>query len=233
MAGGLIRDRAETGRTEREDQSLSKGPMRWFPREHGATVIWVASLLLAFALLRARPSLSGSLLYVGIALVALVILARLTRGSVMLARLERHPVLLPALSASLTVLVPLGQLLMVDRLSPSVVSAWLVFLTYVAAGVVITREMVRAVLKGPTSTGTGVAGAGTILGIEGAGFALVHWLSPVALTVLVPWTLQRWYVARRTQDDRVPRVRRIRIIGLTQSASLVAAAILLAIASLV
>ena len=205
--------------------------MRLLPREHGATVIWFASLLLAFAALRKPPNWFGLIVYVGVAVVALVLLGRFTKRSAMVARLERSRVLLPALSASLTVLIPVGQLLMVGQLSRPVLSAWLVFLTFVAAGVVATRELVRDILKARSTTWAGLVGAGTVLAAEGATLALVHWLSPVAITVVVPLTLQRWFATRRIRNERIPRSQRIRFLGFTQSASLVAAATILALAT--
>jgi len=121
--------------------------MRVLPREHGATVIWLASLVLALGAITATPSPVRLAAFVTAAVLALLFLARLTSGSVAVMRMERHAVLLPALSGFLTLVVPAGELVVLGRLTPPVLAAWLLFATYTVAGVVLTRAGVRAILK--------------------------------------------------------------------------------------
>ena len=55
--------------------------MAILPREHGATVIWLASLILALATLDETPSAVGLVVFVTASVVALLLLTQLTGGS--------------------------------------------------------------------------------------------------------------------------------------------------------
>ncbi len=67
------------------------------PREHGATVIWLSSLILALANLDEAPSAIGLAVFVTASVAALVLLAKLTGGSATVIRIERNIILLPIL----------------------------------------------------------------------------------------------------------------------------------------
>src|SRR3990170_6658657 len=148
--------------------------MRVLPREHGATVIWLASLVLALGAITATPSPVRLAAFVTAAVLALLFLARLTSGSVAVMRMERHAVLLPALSGFLTLVVPAGELVVLGRLTPPVLAAWLLFATYTVAGVVLTRAGVRAILKRRTPAMAG--GVLLVAAVVAAEAVAVQWL---------------------------------------------------------
>ncbi len=205
--------------------------MRLLPREHGATASWFASVLLAFLVLPGWPPILPGVGFACAALLALVLLGALTGRSAVVMRLERNPMLLPALSSPLTLIVPFGYLVMAGPLTLTIVSVWLVFLVYTATGIVYTGDAVRAVLK-ETAPGWGLllASAG-VLGVEAAVLAGLGWVSPAAVAVLAPLFVHRLAIPTRGSSSHVPKARRIRIVGVAESANLIAAAVVLAWAS--
>lgn len=164
------------------------------------------------------------------AVLALVLLARVTGGSVAVMRMERDPILLPVLSGLLTALIPLGELLMFSRLTPPVLSVWAIFATYTMAGVVLTRVAVRAVLgrKAPRMA-TGILLVSAVVAVEAVVVHTAGWMHVSAVLVLLPLALfwRKAEVVARPSER--PLAGRIRSIGFAQSGSMFAAAAILAI----
>ncbi len=203
--------------------------MRLLPREHGATAIWLASVVLAFLILPEVPGLLPTAAFVGLCLAALLLVAALTGRSAVLIRLERNPNLLPALSSPLTLIVPLGHLIMAGLLTRTVVAAWLVFLAYTATGIVYTGDAVRAVLRDAHPNLRLLAASAVLLAAESAAFAALGWLSIASLAVLAPLLAHRLAIRSRPSSESAPKVRRIRNLGMAESANLLAAAAILAL----
>ena len=206
--------------------------MRFLPREHGATVIWLSSLILALATLDEAPSAIGLAVFVTASVAALVFLTRLTSSSVAMMRLERDIVLLPVLSGLLTLVVPFGQLIMLGHLPPSILSVWLLFLTYTMAGVVYTRIAVRAILgRMAPSLANCVIPVSFILVAEVAVLSAIGSLHPAAAIIVAPslvWWLAITALSRSEGSSRTGIIRRV---GVTQSANMIAVAIILAVVS--
>ena len=169
------------------------------PREHGASAIWFSSLLLPFGTLRQQPWAPGVAVFLAASVFALIVTGRLTTRSKVIARLERDPLLLPILSSSLTLLVPLGQILMVGQLPFPILAVWLVFLTYCSSGVVYTRDSVRSVLKEAPLAWTSFGLSAAIVLAEVAILSAAHWLSITAIAVVVPLSIHRVIVLLLTQ----------------------------------
>jgi hypothetical protein len=205
--------------------------MRLLPREHGATVIWFSSLLLAFGTLREPPWVLGVVLFLAASVLALVLIGRLTSGSVAIARLERNRTLLPVLSGLLTLIVPLGQVVMVGQLSLPVLAAWLVFLTYCSSGVVCTRDSVRSVLNEAPLTWISFTLSAVISLVEVVTLNAVGWLSIAAVAIVAPLTVHRVVVQSLIQRSGSSRVERIRGVGFAQVGNLRAAATVLVLVS--
>jgi hypothetical protein len=205
--------------------------MRLLPREHGATVIWFSSLLLAFGMLRKPPSIAGFAVFLAASVLALLLTGELTRRSTVVVRMERHAILLPVLSGLLTLITPLGQVLMVGQLSPSVLAVWLVFLAYSSSGVVYTRDLVRSMLKESPPTWTNFSLSAVFIVAEVVTLNALNWLSIIALAIVVPLTVHRvavlWLIQRRGSSA----VERIRSVGFVQTGNLIAATIILALVS--
>ena len=205
--------------------------MRLLPREHGATAIWLASVVFAFLILPGAPGLLPSVSFVAVCLAALLLVAAFTGRSAVLVRLERNPNLLPALSSPLTLIAPLGYVLMAGPLTWTVLAAWLVFLVYTATGIVYTGEAVRAVLKDAPPNARLLAASAVLLAAESAVFAVLGWLSLASVAVLVPLLAHRLAGRTRLSPESAPKARRIRTLGFAESANLLAAAAILALAS--
>jgi hypothetical protein len=205
--------------------------MRLLPREHGATVIWFSSLLLAFGMLRKPPSSAGFAVFLAASVLGLLLTGELTSRSTVVVRMERHAILLPVLSGLLTLITPLGQVLMVGQLSPSVLAVWLVFLAYSSSGVVYTRDLVRSMLKESPPTWTNFSLSAVFIVAEVVTLNALNWLSIIALAIVVPLTVHRvavlWMIKRRGYSA----VERIRSVGFVQTGNLIAATIILALVS--
>jgi hypothetical protein len=202
---------------------------RLLPREHGATAIWFASMLLTFGTLREPPAVLGVVVFLTAAVLALVIIGRFTNGSKALVRLERNPTLLPVLSAIVTLIVPLGHLIMVGLLSFSALVYWLVFLTYCSSGVVYIQGLVRSVLRDAPPAWTGFyLSTAFILALIVTLNALT-WISLDALAITVPLTVHRAVALLLIQRRSSSRIDRIRGIGFAQAGNLIAATIILSV----
>lgn len=205
--------------------------MRVLPREHGATVIWLASLLLAFGTLREPPWALGVVVFLAASVLALVLIGKLTSESKVIVRLERNLILLPVLSGLLTLIVPLGQIVMVGQLYFPVLADWLVFLTYCSSGVVYTRDLVRSVLKEAPPTWTSFNLSAVFIVSEVVTLSVVNWLSIATVAIIVPLTVHRVVVLSLIQRKGSSRIERIRGVGFAQAANLIAATIILALVS--
>ncbi len=205
--------------------------MRLLPREHGATAIWLASVLLAFLVLPDWPQALPAGVFVGVALLTLVLVGALTGSSAILLRAERDRYLLPALSSPLTLFVPLGFILMAGPLNVTLVGVWLVFLVYMATGTVYTGDAVRAVLRGASPGWSVLVASAVILGIESAVLAALGWLSAASVAVVAPLFVHRLALSMRAPARDVPKARRIRRLGFAESGNLVIAVIILALVS--
>ena len=205
--------------------------MRLLPREHGATAIWFSSVLLAFGTLRELPQILGVLVFLTASVLALVVIGRLTSRSVVIARLERNRTLLPVLSGLLTLIVPLGQIIMVGQLPLPVLAAWLIFLTYCSSGVVYTQDLVRSVLKQTLPTWTSFNISAVFIVSEAIIMNAVNWLSIAIVTITVPLAFHRVVVLSLIQRKGSSKIERIRTVGFTQAGNLIAATIILALVS--
>ncbi len=203
--------------------------VRLLPREHGATAIWFASVLLAFLVLPVAPSILPLMGFLGVAAAALLFVGALTGRSAVLLRMERNPSLLPALSSPLTLIVPIGYVIMAGPPSVRIVSVWLLFLVYTATGIAYTGEAVRAVLKGVAPARGPLVVSATLLVVESALLSAVGWLSAASVAVLAPLFIHR--LASRSQPSPVSKSRSIRRLGLAESANLIACAVILAVVS--
>jgi hypothetical protein len=209
----------------------SRRQIRILPREHGATVIWFSSLLLAFGTLRERPWAPGVVLFLTASVLMLILTGRLTSGSIAVARLERNRTLLPVLSSLLTLIVPLGQIVMVGQLSLPVLAAWFLFLTYCSSGVVYTQDLVQSVLKETPPMWTSFNLSAVIIVVEVATLNAVNWLSIAAVAIFVPFSVYRVVVLSLIQRRGSSRVERIRGVGFAQAGNLIAAVFILALVS--
>jgi hypothetical protein len=202
--------------------------MKLLPREHGATAIWFASLLLAFGTLRKLPSLLSVVVFLASATLVLVLMGTITSRSVAIIRLERNAILLPVASSLLTLIVPLGQMIMVGAISIQFLALWFAFLAYCSTGVAYARDLVRSVLKERPQGWTGFSVSFVFTIAVVAILNAVNWLSIAALATLVPLTVHRVVVVPLIERKASSRVERIREVGFSQAGSLISAALILA-----
>jgi hypothetical protein len=145
--------------------------------------------------------------------------------------LERNRTLLPVLSALLTLIVPLGQIIMVGQLSLAVLAVWLIFMTYCSSGVVYTQDLVRSVLKQAPPTWTSFNLSAVVILSEVITLNAVNWLSIATVAIIVPLTVHRVVVLSLIQRKGSSNIERIRGVGFAQAGNLIVATIILALVS--
>ena len=205
--------------------------MKLLPREHGATAIWFSSVLLAFGTLRELPWIPSVIVFLAASVFALGLTAKVTGGSVAIVRFERNVTLLPVLSSLLTLIVPLGQIIMVGQLSIPVLASWLVFVVYCASGVVYARDLVRSVLNETPPTWTIFSLSAAFIVAVVAILNVVNWSSFAAVAILVPLTVHRVIVVPLIRRTAPSKLQRIREVGFSQAGNLITATIILSIVS--
>jgi hypothetical protein len=195
--------------------------MRLLPREHGATVIWACSVMLAFAALPALPAPLPALAFLALALVVLLAVSAATFGSRAVRRLERHGTLLPAASGALTALFPAGHGVMAGTLAPPVAGAWILFLGTTVLEVSLARAVVRGLLGKPAVPPWRLAPAFAALAATAIALVLLRVLPAAALASLAP--VPALAISLRLRPpSRHPRASGVRDVGLRMSASLLA-----------
>jgi hypothetical protein len=182
-------------------------------------------------MLREPPSIIGAIAFLAASVLVLFLTARITSGSVAIVRLERNATLLPVLSSLLTLIVPLGPIIMVGELSIPAFAVWLVFLAYCSSGVVYARDLVRSVLKETPPRWTRFSLSGIFILAVVVVLNAVNWLSIAAVAVLAPLTVHRVVVVPLIRRKASSRVARIREVGFSQAVNLITATIILALVS--
>ena len=205
--------------------------MRLLPREHGATAIWFSSLLLAFGTLRKPTGVSGVIVFLVASVLVLTLTARITSSSVAIVRLERNATLLSVLSSLLTLIVPLGEIIMVGQLSIPVFAAWLVFLAYCSSGVVYARDLVRSVLKETPLRWTSFILSAVFIAAVVLVVNAASRLSIAAVAIVLPLTVHRVVAVPLIYRKASSRIERIREVGFSQAGNLMIASIILALVS--
>lgn len=204
--------------------------MRWLPREHGATVIWLASAVLGLLALPQVPPALGMIIYACGCLGALLLLAWITGRSAVLVRMERNPAMTPILSAPLTLLVPFGHVVMLGSLTPGAVALWLLFLVFTITGVVYTGDAVRALLRGARPGWGRLVASAVLVGAAELVLSAAAWLPVPCIAILVPLLVHRFTAGSPTALAHLSKAERIRRVGFAQAANLLAAASILAVA---
>lgn len=207
---------------DRTGEALTK----LLPREHGATVIWLSSSIVALLSLHRPPEPARLLLFMAVSTAFLEAAALITRSSRTVLRAKGDPVLLPLMSSSLTLVAPLGTYLMDDHLPVGAAATWLLLLTYTWVSVLLARRTVRnAVLDEHKALTPMVLGGALLLGFESLSFSFLGWIHPAAVLSVLP-LLVAWLLAGRADSALSPREEnkrgRIRRIGLLQTGSMLA-----------
>jgi len=203
--------------------------MRLLPREHGVTVIWLSALILALTTLPILPPLQLVTAFLTASLIILIALGWLTSSSPTLMRIERSRVL-PITSGGLTVISPLGYFIMVGRITPEIISIWLLFLTYTVVSVAYTQETVRSLLqcRAPTLTRYVLSGFTAFI-FEATLLSKLGPLNPSALAALTP-LLTVWFLMRHSPRPEGSKVKTIRRIGIIQTVNMLAFAAIISVA---
>lgn len=194
---------------------------KFLPREHGATIIWLSSLVVALLSLREPPDLSRLLLFLASSVAILRTMSFLGRSSATIIRAERNSTLLPLMSCSLTLIAPLGSYLMANQVSVRDATVWLLLVTYTAVTVPLTQRTVRNIVFNEHKPVTPIGLGGTLLlALESLLFSSLGWINLAAtlsvLPLLVSWTRdERIYRSSpNPEGSKLKRVKRIGRLGI-------------------
>ena len=204
--------------------------MKILPREHGATVIWFVSVLASILVITALPSPAFLILFLAVSTVVLLSAGQLTSHSRTLVRIQRNRFFLPILSSSLTLIMPLGELIMFGSLSARVLVAWLLLFTYTVVSVSLIQLKVQGFLKGKEVSSKGIVVPGlAVLAGEGVLLASAGIMHPAVILSLTPLLVMWIYLSRRRVEEKSNRVKMIKRVGFQQTGNMIAFILILAI----
>ena len=127
-------------------KSITQSLSNFLPREHGATVIWLSSTILALFSSCVINDYVRLTLFLFASISILKIVAVIGRSNTALIQAERNPVFLIILSSILTLIMPFGNFLISNSFSMNVFPIWLLFLIYTLINVIYIRINVRRIL---------------------------------------------------------------------------------------
>ena len=127
-------------------KSIAKSISNFLPREHGATVIWFSSTILALLPSCGINDYTRIILFLFASIFILKIVAVIGKSNTTLIQAERNPVFLIILSSILTLIMPFGNFLISNSFSMNVFPIWLLLLIYTLINVIYIRVNVRRIL---------------------------------------------------------------------------------------
>ncbi len=197
--------------------------MKLLPREHGATVIWFVSVLASILTITVLPSPMLLILFFIVSIAVLLSAGQLTSHSHTLVRVQRNRLFLPILSSSLTLIMPLGELIMFGALSERVLAFWLLLFTYTIVSVSLIQMKVQGLLKGEVVSSKHIVVPGLIaLVAEGLLLASAKIIHPAVIFSITPLLVTWIYLSRRRVGETGSRVKTIRRVGFQQTGNMIA-----------
>ncbi|MCL5318995.1 MAG: hypothetical protein M1503_12160 [Thaumarchaeota archaeon] len=145
-------------------------------------------------------------------------------------RVQRNRFFLPILSSSLTLIMPLGELIMLGALSGRVLAAWLLLFTYTVVSVSLIQSKVQGFLKGEAASSKHIVVPGlVVLAGEGLLFASAGIFHAAVVFSLTPLLVMWIYLSRRRVGEKSSRMKVIKGVGFQQTGNMIAFIIILAI----
>jgi len=117
------------------------------PREHGATVIWFASILTAFLTMSTYPSVLNILIFLSVSFAILILIAQMTSFSLMIIQMQLNEFILPIITGLLTSITILGYYIMFETVSTKNLGIWLLLLTFTIISVTLVQKEVQGLLR--------------------------------------------------------------------------------------
>ena len=208
--------------------------MKVFPREHGATVIWFASILTTFLTIPIYPSIPNILIFLAVSFAILIFIAQITNLSLTLIHVQLNSLILPIITGFLTSITLLGYYIMVGTVSAKNLSIWLLLLTFTIISVnLVQREVQRLLRMKEYSTSHIVILGLTIFSVEiimVTSSKLMHSSIVLSIAPLISlWIyLKRNHIAKTNTDSKVKKIREI---GFFQTWNIIIFVLILAILS--
>ncbi len=208
--------------------------MKILPREHGATVIWLSSILTAVLTLPAFPPPIRFFIFLGVSLAILLLTAQLTGLSPKLMRIQRNRLFLPIMSGGLTLIMPLGYIIMLGTVTMKILAVWLLLLTYTVVSITIIQGKVQGLLQGKESSSSHIVLLGLAVFIVESLLLVSSGLLHLAILLSLAPLLLMWFFLRSQrllEADSDSKIKVIRRIGFQQTGNMLAFILMLAILS--
>ena len=197
-------------------KSIAKSISNFLPREHGATVIWFSSTILALISSCEINDYTRLILFLFASISILKIVAVIGRSNTALIQAERNPVFLLILSGILTLILPFGNFFISNSFSMNVFPIWLLLLIYTLINVVYIRINVRRILFNEPKPLFSLM----VLSLISFSFSdifliLIYWVNQVAvlsIPLLIATFILVAIVCRRPTELKLVKVKRIGII---------------------
>jgi hypothetical protein len=202
--------------------------MRFLPREHGATVIWFASVIASLLISPVIPPPTFLIFFLVISIIILLSAGHITNRSPKMIRIQRNRFFLPILSGGVTTLMPLGVAIMFGAISEKVLAAWLLMFTYTVISVSLIQVKVRTLLRREDLQSNRAVALGLTGIVAEVSFLVTIGLMHLA-AVFAPAQLTLWiYLSHRLEERKANKVRVIRKIGFLQTANMLIFVMILA-----
>ena len=206
--------------------------MKTFPREHGATIIWFASILTTFLTMSTYPSILNILFFLFFSFTILILIAQITRLKLIITQMQLNWLILPIITSLLTSITILGYYIMFETVSTKNLSVWFLLFTFTFISVTLVQKEVQGILqvkKNPIShiifLGVGV------FSVEFIVIIIFRLMNPAIILSITP-LISMWIYLKRTHLNKLntdSKVKKIRRIGLFQSLNVILFVLILAV----
>ena len=206
--------------------------MKIFPREHGATVIWFASILTTFLTMPTYPSILNIFFFLFFSFAILILIAQITKLKLIITQMQLNWLILPIITSLLTSITILGYYIMFETVSTKNLSVWFLLFTFTFISVTLVQKEVQGILqirKNPIShivfLGVGV------FSVEFLVIIIFRLMNPAIILSIVP-LISMWIYLKRTHLNKLnsdSKVKKIRRIGLFQSLNVILFVLILAV----
>jgi hypothetical protein len=205
---------------------------KYLPREHGASVIWLSSMILLISLSELTNPFQ-IILTIVFSLAVLEFIALISRRSYSIILAEKNPLFLILLSGSVTLIVPIGFYLITNHFLIKTAVTWLLLFTYTTLNVFLSQRSVQNILfNEKKSISLVVLGGTLLLATENLFYALSGLMPSLIFVSMTPFLLTLFLskkIERISSDGSVPKTALIRKVGLLQSANLISFSIIVSI----
>ncbi|MDP7658126.1 MAG: hypothetical protein QF812_02840 [Nitrososphaerales archaeon] len=206
--------------------------MKIFPREHGVTVIWFASILTAFLTMSTYPSILNILFFLFVSFTILILMAQMTRLKLIITQMQFNGLILPIITSLLTSITILGYYIMFETVYAKNLSIWFLLFTFTFISVTLVQKEIQGILQIRKNPSSHIVFLGVVVfSTEFIIIIIFRLMNPAIILSIIP-LISMWIYLKRTHLDKLntdSKVKKIRRIGLFQSLNVILFVLILAV----